>query len=79
MNACCDEQKRNERLKLELHWTVSQRVSVVQQCACAGDDVATPRTVSPFHVFGHVYRHNVRVWAAESPRAYVDYERNTLR
>ncbi|GBN92578.1 hypothetical protein AVEN_112886-1 [Araneus ventricosus] len=34
---------RNERLKLALHWTVSQRVSVVQRCARAGDD-ATPRT-----------------------------------
>ncbi|GBN64106.1 hypothetical protein AVEN_174666-1 [Araneus ventricosus] len=44
MNACCGEQKRNERLKLALHWTVSQRVSVVQRCARAGDD-ATPRTV----------------------------------
>ncbi|GBM25456.1 hypothetical protein AVEN_261573-1 [Araneus ventricosus] len=30
MNACCGEQKQNERLKLALHWTVSQRVSVVQ-------------------------------------------------
>ncbi|GBM02072.1 hypothetical protein AVEN_209758-1 [Araneus ventricosus] len=44
MNACCGEQRRNERLKLALHWTVSQRVSVVQRCARAGDD-ATPRTV----------------------------------
>ncbi|GBO03083.1 hypothetical protein AVEN_211149-1 [Araneus ventricosus] len=35
MNACCGEQKRNERLKLALHWTVSQRVSVVQRCARA--------------------------------------------
>ncbi|GBM46118.1 hypothetical protein AVEN_66274-1 [Araneus ventricosus] len=36
--------KRNERLQLALHWTVSRRVSVVQRCARAGDD-ATPRTV----------------------------------
>ncbi|GBM61814.1 hypothetical protein AVEN_80455-1 [Araneus ventricosus] len=35
------------------------------------DDEAT------FHVCGHVHRHNVRVWAAENPRAYVEYERNT--
>ncbi|GBN43472.1 hypothetical protein AVEN_160876-1 [Araneus ventricosus] len=35
MDACCGEQKRNERLKLSLHWTVSQRVSVVQRCARA--------------------------------------------
>ncbi|GBL62147.1 hypothetical protein AVEN_225591-1 [Araneus ventricosus] len=44
MNSCCGDQKRNERLKLELHWTVSPRVSVVQRCERAGD-VATPRTV----------------------------------
>ncbi|GBO21437.1 hypothetical protein AVEN_187647-1 [Araneus ventricosus] len=44
MNACCGEQKRNERLKLALHWTISQRVLVVQRCARAGDD-ATPLTV----------------------------------
>ncbi|GBO29044.1 hypothetical protein AVEN_271697-1 [Araneus ventricosus] len=30
-----------------------------------------------FHVCGHVHRHNVRVWAAENPRVYVEYERNT--
>ncbi|GBO05196.1 hypothetical protein AVEN_263619-1 [Araneus ventricosus] len=35
MNTCFFEQKRNERLKLALHWTVSQRVSVVQRCARA--------------------------------------------
>ncbi|GBN12218.1 hypothetical protein AVEN_242249-1 [Araneus ventricosus] len=35
MNACCGEQKRNERLKLALQWTISQRVSVVQRCARA--------------------------------------------
>ncbi|GBM47010.1 hypothetical protein AVEN_152789-1 [Araneus ventricosus] len=45
MNACCGEQKRNEGLKLALHWTVSQTVSVVQRCARAGDD-ATPRIVT---------------------------------
>ncbi|GBM24461.1 hypothetical protein AVEN_41106-1 [Araneus ventricosus] len=44
MNASCGEQKRNERLRLALHWTVSQRVSAVQRCARVGDD-ATPRTV----------------------------------
>ncbi|GBM98716.1 hypothetical protein AVEN_117122-1 [Araneus ventricosus] len=90
MNACCGEQKRNEMLKLGLHWTVSQRVYVVQRCARAGDD-ATPRTMNDerflrkivfrdeatFHVCGQVHRHNVRVWAAENPRVYVEYERNT--
>ncbi|GBM12224.1 hypothetical protein AVEN_21027-1 [Araneus ventricosus] len=44
MNACCGEQKQNKRLKLALHWTVSQRVSVVQRCVHAGDD-AIPHTV----------------------------------
>ncbi|GBL92696.1 hypothetical protein AVEN_119092-1 [Araneus ventricosus] len=38
MNACCCKQKRNERLELALHWTVSQRVCVVHRCARAGDD-----------------------------------------
>ncbi|GBL60083.1 hypothetical protein AVEN_179684-1 [Araneus ventricosus] len=30
-----------------------------------------------FHVCVQVHRHNVRVWAAENPRAYVEYKRNT--
>ncbi|GBN30751.1 hypothetical protein AVEN_113322-1 [Araneus ventricosus] len=45
MNACCGEQKRNERLKLALRWIISQRVSVVQRCAHASND-ATPPTVT---------------------------------
>ncbi|GBN72736.1 hypothetical protein AVEN_37053-1 [Araneus ventricosus] len=43
MNACCGEQKRSEGLKLALHWTVSQRVSLVQRCALAGDDIYLDR------------------------------------
>lgn len=29
-----------------------------------------------FHVCGHVHRHNVQIWAAENPHAYVEYKRN---
>ncbi|GBO11045.1 hypothetical protein AVEN_10652-1 [Araneus ventricosus] len=50
MNACCGEQKRNERLKLALHWTVSQRVFLMQRCARAGDD-ATPRTTVTSNIY----------------------------
>ncbi|GBL94796.1 hypothetical protein AVEN_244772-1 [Araneus ventricosus] len=46
MCACGGEQKLNERLKLALHWTVSQRVSVVQRCERAGDDRAEPTVTS---------------------------------
>ncbi|GBM40713.1 hypothetical protein AVEN_241762-1 [Araneus ventricosus] len=35
MNACCGEQKRNGRLKLALHWTVSK--SVCSETVCAQD------------------------------------------
>ncbi|GBO22886.1 hypothetical protein AVEN_236646-1 [Araneus ventricosus] len=59
MNACCGEQKRNERLKLALHWTVSQRVSVVQRCARAGDD-ATPRTPT---VTSNIYLDMLQLYA----------------
>ncbi|GBN23030.1 hypothetical protein AVEN_62966-1 [Araneus ventricosus] len=41
MDACCGEQKRNLRLKLALHWTVFQRVSVAKRCARSGDDATT--------------------------------------
>ncbi|GBN91329.1 hypothetical protein AVEN_128442-1 [Araneus ventricosus] len=58
MNACCGEQKRNERLKLALRWTVSQRVSLVQRCAHAGDD-ATPRTT----VTSNIYLDMVQLYA----------------
>ncbi|GBM78995.1 hypothetical protein AVEN_42420-1 [Araneus ventricosus] len=61
MNACCGEQKRNERLKLALHWTVSQRVSAVQQCARAGDD-ATPRTMPT--VTSNIYLDMLQLYAA---------------
>ncbi|GBN20491.1 hypothetical protein AVEN_134049-1 [Araneus ventricosus] len=57
MKACCGEQKRNKRLKLALHCTVSQRVSVVQRCALAGDD-ATPRTVT-----SNIYLHTLQLYA----------------
>ncbi|GBN19854.1 hypothetical protein AVEN_114561-1 [Araneus ventricosus] len=54
MNACCGEQKRNERLKLALHWTVSQRVSAVQRCARA-EGVIFQQNGAPPH-YGNIDR-----------------------
>ncbi|GBO22716.1 hypothetical protein AVEN_46074-1 [Araneus ventricosus] len=54
MNACRGGQKRNERLKLALHWTVSQRVSIVQRCARA-EGVIFQQDGAPPH-YGNIDR-----------------------
>ncbi|GBN62108.1 hypothetical protein AVEN_167369-1 [Araneus ventricosus] len=79
MNVCCGEQKRNKRLKRELHWTVSQRVSVVQRCARAEgvifeQDGAPPHYGNIVSEFldttfpqGRIGRGAVMAWPPRSP------------
>ncbi|GFT53096.1 hypothetical protein NPIL_544801 [Nephila pilipes] len=33
-------------------------------------------TEATFSGYGHAHRHNVRIWVAESPLVYVEYQRN---